>query len=198
MTNVCSICTHKSRLEIDRLIVAGKSYESISRQFRVSSAAVSNHSREHLSRQLVQAYEQKEIDESMNLLGRIDKILFHAEAIFERNYQAKHDVTALKALDSQRSTIDLLARISMFLHQARAAELAAAQGDQEAQKKAELEEFAQLICDRLNPAELDLWEKLAAKIRGDHDDVIIPYEEPFQAPTSRRTRLPDKMYSKDN
>jgi hypothetical protein len=190
MTNVCSICTHKSRLEIDRLIVEGRSYEGISRQFRVSSAAVSHHSREHLSRQLVQAYEQKEIDESMNLLGRIDRILHHAEAIFERNYAAKHDVTALKALDSQRSTIDLLARISMFLHQARAAELAAAQGDQEAQKKAELEEFAQLICDRLSDDELDLFEKLSAKIMGQTDEPI-----PF---TSRRTRFPDKMYSKDN
>lgn len=183
----CSICTHKARLEIDREIVNGKSLQSISRQFVVSSAAISHHSRAHLSHQLVRAYEQKELEESMNLLGRIDTILHHAENIFERNYAARHDVTALKALDSQRQTIDLLARISMFLHQAKAAELQAAQGDREAQRQAEAEDLASLMADRLTPAELELFEQLSARVRGEIDKPIIPDTTPiFPKPKATR------------
>jgi len=88
-------------LEIDREIIQARSFEAISRQFGVSSAAVSHHSHEHLSRQLVQAYQQRELSESMNLLGRIDKILLHAEEIFDRNFKARRDHVALKALGNK-------------------------------------------------------------------------------------------------
>jgi hypothetical protein len=166
-------------LEIDREIIQARSFEAISRQFGVSSAAVSHHSHEHLSRQLVQAYQQRELSESMNLLGRIDKILLHAEEIFDRNFKARRDHVALKALGEQRQTIDMLARISMYLHEARAAELQSIHQDQEAQRKTEIEGITRLMLDRLNSAELDIFEKLSEKVQGLRDDDVIPYENPF-------------------
>lgn len=173
MGQACSICNHPSRLDIDRAVVQGQSYNSVARRFGVDSNSIGHHSRTHLSRQLVQAYEKKELTEGMNLLGRIDKILLHAEQIFERNFNRRRDIVALKALAEQRCTIDMLARISMYLHAARVAELEAARGhDEEAEALAEAE-FARLLCDRLTPPEVELWLQLASKINGESDDPVV-------------------------
>jgi transcriptional regulator with XRE-family HTH domain len=182
MPNVCSICNCRDRLQIDREVVEGHSYEAIARRFGVSSGSISNHARVHLSRQLVAAYEKKELTEGLDLLSRIDKILSRAEAIFERNFKKHHDVTALKALGEQRQTIDMLARIAQYLHEARAAELQSKQSDDEARHEGELQEFASLICDRLTPAELDLFEKLSAKIRGETDQPLAPIQADYPTP----------------
>jgi len=69
MGQACSICNHERRLEIDRAIVQGQSYNSIARRFGADSNSIAHHSRTHLSRQLVQAYEQKSMAENMDLLA---------------------------------------------------------------------------------------------------------------------------------
>src|SRR5512133_2037616 len=123
MKRECSICTDPQRLEIDRAIVNGGSLASIAKKFEVSYSTLNRHAAEHISRQLAKAWEKRELADSHDLLNKIDNMISKAEDIFNRNYRAKRDVTALKALDSQRNTIDLLARISYNLHQARLAEL---------------------------------------------------------------------------
>ena len=68
-------CSHPRRLEIDRELVQGKSPSKIARNYGVNSQAVWRHAHNHLSRQLVQAYDKKELAESMDLLSRIEDIL---------------------------------------------------------------------------------------------------------------------------
>jgi hypothetical protein len=174
MGMACTICNHPSRLDIDRAVVQGQSYNSVARRFRIDSNSLAHHAHVHLSRQLVQAYEKKELTEGMNLLGRIDKLLLHAEQIFERNFNRRRDLVALRALAEQRCTIDMLARISMYLHEARAAELQAAQARDDAQAAQDEAEFITMMCDRLTTAEMEMWQRLAAKIRGETDEVVVP------------------------
>ena len=180
MTMVCQVCNHPKRLEIDRELVQGKSHQKIAKQFGVDAQAVWRHSRNHLSYQLSKAYETKELGESMDLLARIDQIINRAEQIFQRNYDKESlsgDTLALKALSEQRSTIELLARISAFLHESRAMELQRSQGSYEERRKAEEQEYIEKVLDRLNPAEADLWCSLLEKIHGSRDDQIVPYEK---------------------
>jgi hypothetical protein len=191
MPNVCAICNCRDRLQIDREVVEGHSYEAIARRFGVSSGSISNHARVHLSRQLTQAYDRKSMAENMDLLARIDHILSRAEAIFERNFKKHHDVTALKALGEQRQTIDMIARIAQYLHEARAAELQSKQSDDEAQREEEAQAFAELVVDRLTPAELDLFEKLSAKIRGETDEPLAPTPAGC-APPAPQIALPNR------
>jgi hypothetical protein len=172
MSVQCLICQSPRRLEIDRMLVDGKNCTDVAHTSGYSRNSVENHKIRHLSRQLVQAYEKKSITEGMDLLIRIDHILSRAEKIFIRNYNQHQDMVALKALAETRNTIDLLARISLLMHEAKVMELQGSQKQQEAQQRAEMDEFIKNLCDRLTPAEQDLWEKLAAKIRGEHNKTL--------------------------
>ncbi len=175
MTMACSICNNSKSLEIDRSLVQGKSHSSIARSYGVNAQAVWRHAENHLSRQLVQAYDKKEMAESMNLLARIEDILDKAKNIFDRNYEQKRDGLALKALSEQRNTIELLAKIAAYLHESRAMELQSQQGDYETRREEEEREFVAQALDRLNPAEADMWEKLCLKIHGEFDGDVLEY-----------------------
>ncbi len=186
MGMTCNICNHSKRLQIDRDLVQGKNYQIIANTYGVDWQAVRRHKENHLSRQLTQAYERKEMAESMNLLAHIEDILDKANSIFNRNYEQKRDGLALKALAEQRSTIELLAKIGAYLHESRAMELQSQQGDYETRREQEEKEFINLVLDTLNPAEADLWEKLHQKIRGEFEGDVVEYtptvwSEPSQA-----------------
>lgn len=168
MAQTCRTCNHSRRLEIDRALVQGRSKASIAREFGVSTSSLAHHEREHLSRQLVQAWDKKALAESTDLLATIDRILGRAEKIFERNYDRATlagDEVALKALREQRGTIELLAKISYALHQAKVAEL-------EAQRAQEPEPEYDGRLAVLTDAELELLEELGQKIRDQHDRPV--------------------------
>jgi hypothetical protein len=123
MTMVCKICNHPRRLEIDREIVQGKSRAHIARQFGVSGDSVGHHREHHLSRQLTQAWTKKEGLDAVNLMAEIEEIIGKAKDIFNRNYEAGRDLTALKALAEQRGVLDLLLKVATLFHEARLLEL---------------------------------------------------------------------------
>lgn len=124
MSQVCKVCNHPQRLAIDRELVQGKSYIIIANTYGgVSWQNVRNH-KEHLSRQLVSAYERKSQEWAGDLLDHLRDIVFKAAAIFDRSY-AKNtttgDTVALNALKEQRGTFELLAKVVAY-SQAKAVE----------------------------------------------------------------------------
>lgn len=173
MANVCQICSHPDRLAIDRKIVAGEgSLASVADFFSVPYYALSNHAAHHVSRQLAQAYDKIQLAQDFDLLGIIDKILKRCEDIFQRNYDAKHDTTALKALAESRATIDLLAKISYQLHQSKLAELELLKekkGDNTEQARQEYEQAISI----LSIDELPVFQRMVNKITNQNTDVII-------------------------
>jgi hypothetical protein len=119
----CTICNHEKRNEIDTELVKGRSVQAVASFFAVDYACLYRHSKNHLSKTLMKAVERQEVIHENELMETVSNILKRAEDIFVRNYDAKHDVTALKALAETRATIELLAKISYQLNQARLAEL---------------------------------------------------------------------------
>ncbi len=186
MTMSCIICNHTQRLEIDRELVQGKNLTKLARDYGVSTDSLYGHKENHLSRQLVQAYQKKELAESMDLMNRIEDILSKAKNIFDRNYTEKKDDLALRALTEQRSTIELLCKIAAYWHEARAMELHSQQGDYESRRKEEGRENAARACDRLNEKELNLFCKLIEKVEGRTNEVIVPYTPEF--PVSKTSK----------
>jgi hypothetical protein len=172
MTNVCAICSHKRRLEIDREIVQGKNLSKIARDYDVSYDSVFNHSKVHISRQLAKALEQKMQIEGNNLMETIQSILDRAEDIFQRNYDAGKDLTALKAIDSIRNTIQLLNNISAQLHAAKMAELQLEKENLGDNKQKESEQYMKLI-KILSFDELLVYQRLIDKIGNQTTDKII-------------------------
>lgn len=123
MAMSCTICSNLNRLSIDRDIVQGGNLTSIAKKYDVSYGSLYGHSQNHISRQLAKAWADKDMTESLDMLGRIDQIISRAEKIFRRNYEQGKDLIALKAIGEQRQTLELLAKISYSLHQAKLTEL---------------------------------------------------------------------------
>lgn len=187
MANKCSICTHSKRLEIDREIVKGGALPKIAKIFGVRYHSLYTHSKEHIARQLSQAWNKKEVEESFNLLSKIDDIITKSERIFDRNYKAKKDGIALKALDSQRNTIQLLANISYSLHQAKLTELEimkqkAGETDQE-----QIDQFQDGL-KNLNEEELKMLQKLIDKVNNETHEIILPPKAIQSVRRRRRSR----------
>ena len=174
----CSICIHAKRLEIDKALVRGGSIASVARDFTVSEHALWRHHKDHISRQLVKAMEKQDTTISLDLMTTIESILKKTETIFQRNYDKQHDTTALKALDSQRSTIDLLAKISYQLYQAKQAELELLRLNTEPDKTEEYEKLTEEL-RVLNFAELEMFEKLANKVRTQNHSIIVIPKKPI-------------------
>jgi len=172
MANRCIICTHDQRLEIDRAIVENGNLSAISRQFDVPYDSLVRHAKSHLSRQLSQAYEKISLQKDFDLLGRVDKILKKCEDIFNRNYEQKKDGLALKALSEQRSTIDLIQRISYNLHQAKIMELQLMQEQNGETEESAKWKFIEKV-SVLNDEELKVLLRLQNKVMHKNQDKII-------------------------
>ena len=178
MANICVCCNHPKRLQIDRDIIQGVSNSVIAKKYGLANPdLVGRHAKSHLSKQLVTAWHQKDLDESMDLLNRIDLVLKRAERIFKRNYSAGKDGMALKALSEQRQVFQLLSNISFQLHQARLAELEIAQREDGTHEGQESERFYEQIAEILTDHELMLLNKLLEKAQtGDTSiDVVREY-----------------------
>lgn len=184
----CLICSDSRRLEIDREIVSSGNIAKIAKQFGVSYSSLYAHSLSHVTRQLATALEKRDTEESFNLLGRIDTIIQRAESIFHRNFEKGSDVTALKALDSQRSTIELLAKISYSLHQAKLAEMEMLNHNSDGDHEEREQEFQESLSILTIP-ELELLQKLQTKISTQDSKMIIIPEQPDPVSfTTRRTK----------
>jgi len=177
------ILSHPSRLQMERAYLHGKSIASIAREHSVSEESLRNHLQNNLSRQLVKAYEQKEMNNSMNILGEIDDIIKHANVIFRRNFDKGADLTALKALDSQRSTLELLCKISAYMHQTKLLELQEQQENDRGDESLLLSEKLKV----LTTPELEMFLAIQKKIDSfDAKKGIIPERQnPFDKFTSR-------------
>ncbi len=187
----CPICQSSNKLSIDRDLVSGNTMAATARKFDVNYNSLNNHSNNHISRQLAQAWDKKEMESSMNLLGRIDQIISRAEDIFQRNYKAKKDGLALKALDNQRNTIELLAKISYSLHQAKLAELEIQRHESGEVQTDKRDAVAIENWKVLNETEQSVLKKLFVKMQTkDKSMVVLPQQETFKYTVPRKPTTP--------
>lgn len=174
MPQVCKVCSHPKKLEIERGLVRGRTKSSLSREFNVSESSLAYHAEHHLSYQLLQAYEKKAALESLDLLSEIEKLVYTTKRILKRAESKENDYLALSAIREARGTYDLLAKIAFSLHQARLAEL---ELEQE-RKEQEAWDNGQSL-EVLTNAELDVLGKLSEKLeKQDASIIVIPDPEP--------------------
>lgn len=164
MAMQCKICSNKKRLEIDRAIVSGGNLSKIAKEFGVPYTSLYNHAQEHVSRQLAQAWEKKQLEADFDMLGRIDEMLRDCRTIFRRNFDKGKDNVALKALGEQRNTFELLAKISYSLHQAKLAEIELMRHESGEPEQAEKEEAGERL-KILSTAELKVYQRIQLKLR---------------------------------
>jgi hypothetical protein len=173
MTQVCSICIHRHRFEIEKEIVSGCNLRQLAKEYDLDYQSLYYHSVNHVSRSIAKAMEKKELTHSMDLLARIESILQRADDIFTRNYKANKDDLALKALSEQRNTISLLNNIAAQLTHAKQLEYEMAKDKfKDSEQEVERMYGEGLAC--LNQRELKIFQKLITKIRNKSDEIILP------------------------
>ena len=171
MPNICLVCNHGARKEIDRQLIAGISPTRIAKEHGLNINSVINHRDRHLSTQLKTAMERKQLTEDFNLLERIDDLLSKAQDIFDRNYAKKRDHLALKALSEQRNTLELLSKISFALHEVKRLETEQEIEQQRYDEEMELQKDLSV----LTLPELEMFNLLCQKLESqDKSMKIIP------------------------
>lgn len=84
MPQVCTICTHPQREEIDRLIVAGEeSNRRIAAQFSIAETSLRRHAGNHLPDVLIEAEEAKAEAHRRNLIAEVDKIALRVNLMYD-------------------------------------------------------------------------------------------------------------------
>jgi IS30 family transposase len=83
MDNRCTVCTHASRAEIDRALMAGYSLRSLAAQYGVSASALSRHLK-HLDRALAAGDTQEHQRHQAALLDQLDLLQARLDRIFRK------------------------------------------------------------------------------------------------------------------
>jgi len=180
MSMKCSICTDPKRLQIDKEIVRGGNLSKVAEIYSLQYSSLYRHSKNCISRQLSQAMEKKETEQAFSILENIQTILSRVENIFIRNYDKNSlgtDVVALKAISEQRSTLELLSKISYALSQAKTVELEILRLQSNEGTEEDQEEYAENL-KALSTPELKLFLSLLSKIENrTKEDVLGVYLE---------------------
>lgn len=73
MPRTCTVCSHRARRKIDRLIVFGKSNRAIAGQFEVSRTSIQRH-KQHVAAAIERATEKRELSIGEDILGRLENL----------------------------------------------------------------------------------------------------------------------------
>jgi len=189
MGKACSVCNSVNRLEIDRLLVQDRSLASVSRQYGVSKDALSNHRKNHLSRQLVQAKESRDLFISQNMYDLITKLLNTSLEIMEKTKKdPKRYGIALKAQAESRRTIEFLHEVQVSMIQIRA--------DDEHLEREKRAEHSQRDLSRLTVEELETLRYLTLKMEGKQQGRRTDLEKKAKRKEIRERHLAKKRKEK--
>ncbi len=192
----CQICTHPSKLLIERELIKGTNMLALSRQWNVSASSLQRHKDLHISRQLVQAYDRKHSIENMDLLGDIEQLISRTKTILETAEQEKKFGLALSAIREVRGSYELLSKIAFALNQARQSEIELEKVKKGYDQEIASEKYSGKL-KALTVAELLIFSQLIQKIENQSKEIIIP-DESNSSSLSPRTISGNKSISESN
>ncbi len=80
MARRCTICTHDSRVEIDKALIAGEPYRVVAELHEVSRSAVYRHRERHIPKQIAMAQATRadaELGHGQDLLAELENLHLH-------------------------------------------------------------------------------------------------------------------------
>ncbi len=112
MPRRCTICTHKSRPEIDQALVARRPFRHIAAQFHVSTSALVRHHDDHMPAALVKAQEATEAAQADALLAQVVDLRDKALGVLSKAEEADDLRTAVSAIREARGCVELLGKLA--------------------------------------------------------------------------------------
>jgi len=125
MARPCSVCTHRERRAIERIVVnRSRSYRDIAGQFGLSKTAVSRHVNEgHIAEVLAKGHEAEQLAEADKLLVDIKRLQAKTLLMLGQAEKAGDLRTALLAVERARKNIELLFEVEGKINRAPTFEL---------------------------------------------------------------------------
>lgn len=112
MANVCTVCIHPERDEIDKLLILdGSSIRDLAGQYKLSKSAVDRH-RAHASEALKRAIEVKEYRRGEKLLDKVEDLTAASWGLMRKAKDDEDWKTALTGVRETRGCLELVGRVS--------------------------------------------------------------------------------------
>jgi hypothetical protein len=102
---VCTVCKHAERAQIDRLLVEGSTFRYVAETYSLTPTSLHRHKKEHMPVELTKAKEAQDVADAGTLLGRVGALISRLERIAT---QAENDKQWLAASGSLREVGRLL------------------------------------------------------------------------------------------
>ena len=110
MTQVCTVCRHPARHDVDAALVAGTPNRHLATQYELSEAAIRRHKANHLTEALATAAGD-ELSRAGDLVTQIKDLQDRALTILGTAEQSGQLRTALLAIREARSNLELQRKI---------------------------------------------------------------------------------------
>jgi hypothetical protein len=111
MPQVCSICRHTKRTEIDAALVRPDSLRAIAGRFGTSKSALERHRDKCLPAHLLKAKDDADLQSASALVAEIREITRKTSLILSRAMRKKDSEVALKAIARLERQLELKARL---------------------------------------------------------------------------------------
>ena len=115
MPQICTICSHESRDEIEDAFISGTPKRRIASHHGVTERAVRHHIREHLPALLALARDAERSARADALLDRIEALQSRTMAILEVTEKTGEHRTALAAIREARRNLELMGEVTREL-----------------------------------------------------------------------------------
>lgn len=112
MAQICTICSHKEKENINSAILKKQSNRNIATQYSMSPAAVQRHKKKHLAATMTKAQVAEEVTQADNLLDQVKDLEGRALSILGRAEQEGDLRTACTAIREVRGIIELLMKVT--------------------------------------------------------------------------------------
>jgi len=161
MPNICTVCRHPRRSEIDKELVAGEPLRVLAKRTGTSVGALFRHRRDHIPAALAKAKDASEKVEARTLFERLHTLSHETRTILREARESGNHGLALNAIGRAEKQLELEARLLGELNES--VKVAVGVNIEQTQKK----EVVVLLAEVCSPAELaDLEQRmLAARAR---------------------------------
>jgi hypothetical protein len=176
LSSQCQCCQSPHRKEIDKALIRGITKTSLSQKYGVSVQSLSNHEKNHITRQLSYAVAQGQMSESTDLLQELEDLLRKAKRVLHIAEADEKWYLVLESIKGARGVIELMAKLVTVLHQIRLTELETAReldGSAQEERDAVWAEKLKILTDN----ELMMFYNLREKVDKQTHSIIIPDED---------------------
>lgn len=109
--NVCTVCTHAERAQIESDRRGGVAYKRLSERYGPAPATLHNHFTRHVAEAMAKAAETREVEHGSAWWTELEDLVPRTKAVLARAEKAGDDRLVLASIRELRSNVELIAKV---------------------------------------------------------------------------------------